>query len=178
MLLLDSPKLFLNTRVNKNWYQYWGFIAAPKVSANYGWCHSTAIFLIIHLFIYSFYFYFICCLFIFIYFFLSLFFFLSFFGGAEGIIKVVLFLEKSRFCLFNALKPRQNGCHFTDDTFKCSSLNENVWILIDISLNFVPNDISPLVQTMAWCQSGNMLLSELKVVISLMYICVTQPQWV
>ena len=40
--------------------------------------------------------------------------------------------------LFNTLKPRQNGRHFPDDIFKCIFLNENVWILIKISLNFVP----------------------------------------
>ena len=35
------------------------------------------------------------------------------------------------------LRPRQNGRHFAD-IFKCISLNENVWISIKISLNFVP----------------------------------------
>ena len=38
----------------------------------------------------------------------------------------------------NTLRPRQNGCHFADDTLKCIFLNENVWILIEISLKFVP----------------------------------------
>ena len=38
----------------------------------------------------------------------------------------------------NTLRPRQNGCHFADDSFKCIFLNENVWIPIKISLKFVP----------------------------------------
>ena len=38
---------------------------------------------------------------------------------------------------FNVLKPRQNGRHFADDIFKCIFFNENAWIQIEISLNFV-----------------------------------------
>ena len=40
---------------------------------------------------------------------------------------------------FNTLRPRQNGRHFADDTFKHIFLNENVRISIKISLKFVPN---------------------------------------
>ena len=36
----------------------------------------------------------------------------------------------------NRLTPRQNGRHFPDDIFKCIFLNENVGILITISLKF------------------------------------------
>ena len=39
---------------------------------------------------------------------------------------------------FNTWRPRQNGCHFEDDIFKCMFLNENVLILFKISLMFVP----------------------------------------
>ena len=35
-------------------------------------------------------------------------------------------------------RPRQNGRHFPDDISKWIFLNENVWILIHISLIFVP----------------------------------------
>ena len=35
------------------------------------------------------------------------------------------------------LRPRQNGCHFPDDIFKCIFLNENVILSIRISLKFV-----------------------------------------
>ena len=41
------------------------------------------------------------------------------------------------FKLVNRLRPRQNGRHFPNDIFKWILLNENVWILITISLNFV-----------------------------------------
>ena len=55
--------------------------------------------------------------------------------------------------MFNALRPRQNGRHFADDTFKRIVLNENIGILIKISLKFVPkgpiNNIPALVQVMA-----------------------------
>ena len=53
---------------------------------------------------------------------------------------------------------------FPDDIFKCILLNGNVWILIKISLKFVPegpiNNIPALILIMAWCQSGNKPLSE------------------
>ena len=43
---------------------------------------------------------------------------------------------------------------FADDIFKCIFLTENAWILINISLKFLPkiqiNNISALVQIMAW----------------------------
>ena len=64
----------------------------------------------------------------------------------------------------NTLRPRQNGHHFPDDIFQCIFLNENVWISIKISLNFVPkgpiNNISALVQIMAWRRAGDKPLSE------------------
>ena len=47
---------------------------------------------------------------------------------------------------------------FADNIFKCIFLNENIWILIKISLTFVPkgliNNIPALVQIMAWCRWG------------------------
>ena len=84
---------------------------------------------------------------------------------------------------FNTLKPRQNGHHFPDDIFKCIFLNENVWILIKISLEFVPkgliDNIPALVQIQAWHRSGNnKQLSEPMMVNLLAYIWDTQPQWV
>ena len=83
---------------------------------------------------------------------------------------------------FNTLRPRQNGRHFPDNIFKCIFLNENVWISIKISLNFVPrgpiNNIPALVQIMAGSRPGDKPLSEPMVVCLLMHICVTRPQWV
>ena len=38
----------------------------------------------------------------------------------------------------NTLRPRQNGRHFPDDSFKRIFLNENVWISIEVSLKFLP----------------------------------------
>ena len=38
----------------------------------------------------------------------------------------------------NSFTWGQNGCHFTDNIFKCIFLNEDVRILIQISLQFVP----------------------------------------
>ena len=82
----------------------------------------------------------------------------------------------------NTLRPRQNGHHFTDDIFKCTFMNENVWLMIKISLKFVPkcptNNIPALVQIMAWCQPGNKPLSEPMMVSLLLHIYVTRPQWV
>ena len=61
--------------------------------------------------------------------------------------------------LVNTLRPRQNGRHFADDTFKRIFLNENVRISIKISLKFVPkgpiNNIPALVQMMAWRRPGD-----------------------
>ena len=83
---------------------------------------------------------------------------------------------------FNSLGPRQNGHHFADDIFNCISLNKNVWIPIKISLTFVPkgpiNNISALVQIMAWRRLGDKPFSEPVMVSLLMHICVTRPQWV
>ena len=82
----------------------------------------------------------------------------------------------------NTLRPRQNGRHFSDDTFKCIFFNENVWILIKISLKFVPkgriNNIPALVQIMASRRPGDKPLSEPLMVSLPTHICVTRPQWV
>ena len=82
----------------------------------------------------------------------------------------------------NTLRPRQNGCHFADDTYKCIFANENVRILIQISLKLVPegpiNNIPALVQMMAWRRPGDKPLSEPMMVCLPTHICVTRPQWV
>ena len=39
------------------------------------------------------------------------------------------------------LRPRQNSCHFPDDIFKWIFLNEKLWILIKMSLKFIPRDL-------------------------------------
>ena len=95
---------------------------------------------------------------------------------------VVNFLLNRHNRHLNTLRPRQNGRHFADDTFKPIFLNENIQISIKISLKFVPkepvNNIPALVQIMAWRRPGDKPLSETMMIISLTHICVTRPQWV
>ena len=82
-------------------------------------------------------------------------------------------------CLFNTLRPRQDGRRFPDDTFERIFFKENVIILMKISLNFVPkgpiNNIPALVQIMAWRRSGDKPLSEPMMVSLPTHICVTRP---
>ena len=84
-------------------------------------------------------------------------------------------------CFFNTLRLRQDGHHFPDDIFKWIFLNENVWILIKISLKFVPwgqiNNNPALVQMMAWHRPGDKPLSKPMMVTLLTHICITRPQW-
>ena len=60
-------------------------------------------------------------------------------------------------------------------------LNENIWIAIEISPKFIPkgsvNNISALIQIMAWRRPGDKPLSEPMMVNFLAHICVVQPQW-
>ena len=98
---------------------------------------------------------------------------------------VCLPLYQATWCYYvslNSLRPRQNRRHFADDVFKYNFLNENVWIPIKISLNFVPsgpiNDMSALVQIMAWRRPGDRPLSEPMMDSLPTHICVTRPQWV
>ena len=83
---------------------------------------------------------------------------------------------------FNTFRPRQNGCDFADDIFKCIFLNKIVRISIKISLDFVPkgrnNNIPAMVPIMTWRRPGDKPLSEPMMVSLLTHICVTQPQWV
>ena len=82
----------------------------------------------------------------------------------------------------STLRPRQNGRHFTDDTFKRIFLNEKVRILIKTSMKFVPKGpikiTAALVQRMAWRRPGDKPLSEPLMVRLPTHICVTRPQWV
>ena len=84
--------------------------------------------------------------------------------------------------MLKSLRPRQNGRHFADDTFKRIFLKENVRISIKFSLKFVHkspiDNIPALFQIMAWPRPGDKPLSEAMMVSLLMHICVTRPQWV
>ena len=76
----------------------------------------------------------------------------------------------------------ENGRHFADDSFKRIFMNEKCFISIRNSLKFVPegpiDNGAALVQTIAWRQPGDKLLSEPMMVSLLTLICVTRPQWV
>ena len=80
----------------------------------------------------------------------------------------------------NRLRPKQNGCHFSDSIFKCIFLNKKVSVSLKISLKFVPkgsiNYILALVQIIAWCHSCNKPLCETMMVSILTHICFTRPQ--
>ena len=75
----------------------------------------------------------------------------------------------------NTLKKTQNGRHFPDDIFKCMSLNEDIWILIKISLRFVPKfpikNIPALVQIMAGL--GRVRDLRVRVQVWVLVICVS-----
>ena len=82
----------------------------------------------------------------------------------------------------NTLRPRKNGRHFANDSFKYIFSNENVIISAKVSLKFVPkgsfNIIPALVKIMAWRRPGNKPLSKPMMVILPTHIYVTRPQWV
>ena len=63
---------------------------------------------------------------------------------------------------FKTLGQRQNGCQFAD--ISSAFYSRKIWILIDISLKFVPrgstDNNSPLVEVMAWHETGIKPLSE------------------
>ena len=92
------------------------------------------------------------------------------------------FLQDSSREWLNSLRPRQNGRHFAGDAFKRIFLNQNVRILIEISLQFVPkgpiNKISSLFQIKTSHRPDDKPLSEPMMVSSLTHICVARPQWV
>ena len=61
------------------------------------------------------------------------------------------------------LKPRQNGSHFADDSFKCIFLNDNFQVSNKVWLQCVLEGLidckSTLFQIMTWCWTGNKPLS-------------------
>ena len=95
---------------------------------------------------------------------------------------VISCVKNRCFSNVNTLRPRQNGHHFADNIYRCIFLNENVWIPIKISLEFVPkgpiNNIPILVWIMAWRRPGTKPLSEPMMICLTTHICVTRPQWV
>ena len=49
--------------------------------------------------------------------------------SADRVMTIIIDIDADVQTGFNTLRPRQNGCHFPDNIFKCIFLNENVWIL-------------------------------------------------
>ena len=100
------------------------------------------------------------------------------------IMVIISSLSLSRNWVFNTLWPRRNGHRFADNVSKCIFLNENICILIIISLQFVPegqiNNVPALAQIMAWCWPGNKPFSEpmMESLLRHIPVCVTLPQWV
>ena len=84
--------------------------------------------------------------------------------------------------MFHTLRLWQNRHHFANDIWKNILLNENVWLPIKISMTInlkgPINNIPALVQIMIWGRQGDKPLSKLMIIILLMHICVTRPQWV
>ena len=85
--------------------------------------------------------------------------------------------------VLSTLRPRQNGRHFADDTFKHISWMRMLEFLLKFywslllrvqSTIFLP----ALVQTIALCRPGNKPLSESMMVNLLMHIWLTRPQCV
>ena len=86
--------------------------------------------------------------------------------------------KRPRHHRLNTLRPRQNGRRLADDVFKCIFLSENVWILIKISLKFVPRGPINNIPSLVWRRLGDKPLSETMMVKLPMHICVTRSQWV
>ena len=60
----------------------------------------------------------------------------------ENVNTGVLEIKNSiQYVKINTLKPRQNGRHSADDTFKRIFINENVRTSIHIALKFVPKGL-------------------------------------
>ena len=100
------------------------------------------------------------------------------------IICVNLWLTDCIILLLNTSRPRQDGYHFADYIFKSIFLYENIVILVDILLKFVPidtiNDNTELLQIMVWRRTRDKPLSKPMVVYftDATHICTTRPQWV
>ena len=92
----------------------------------------------------------------------------------QGIIQAYTTSSSSTCSYFNTLRPRQNDCYFPENIFKYNFLNENIWILIKISLKFISecpiNNIPALIQIIAWHLPGDKPLSELIMVRLLMHM--------
>ena len=79
--------------------------------------------------------------------------------------------------------PGQNGRHFADAIFWCIFVNEKFYVLIKISVKFVPTcpiyNNTAFSHIMAWRRIGDKPLSELMLTrFTDAYICDTSGRWV
>ena len=91
-------------------------------------------------------------------------------------------MENSKHSI-NTFKPRHDGYHVANNIWSLIFFNENFWISIQISQQFVPRDpiVSKwvLVQVMAWHQTDKEPLSKSMMAYLLMHIYNIQlQQWV
>ena len=85
--------------------------------------------------------------------------------GIRGVVCEESLCKQSLLCVFNnSSPPAQNGHLFTYYIFRCIFMNEKFYILITISLKFVPKGSihknPALIQIMAWRRIGDKPLSE------------------
>ena len=74
-------------------------------------------------------------------------------------------LESICSCSCNSSAPRQKGRQFRSDVFKCIFVNENVWIVLKMSLLTFASEvridnITALVHIMAWRRLGDHYLKQ------------------
>ena len=78
----------------------------------------------------------------------------------------------------DTLKPGHYGRHI--EKTLSNAFSEKSLYLIKISQKFIPNgpidNITAMVQIMAWCQPGAKSLSEPMMAILPMHMCITRPQ--
>ena len=103
-------------------------------------------------------------------------------SASSAVVPLVTPDQRAQVTYFEHIEAETNWQCFTDDIFKRTFFNENVWNSINNSLKFVPkgpiNNIPALVQRMAWRRPGDKPLSEPMMVSLPTHMCVTRPQWV
>ena len=89
----------------------------------------------------------------------------------------LIYMEMNMWNPLNTLRLRQNGRHYADDTFKCvrldENIQENIWILINISLKFGPK--GPINNNPVLVQIAIIWINDVSL---LMHTCITRPQLV
>ena len=99
--------------------------------------------------------------------------------GLSGLLKYIASYLPTRTnscnMIFSTLRPRQNGHHFPDDSFKRIFLNENNQISLKFALNGSLKNIQALVQIMAWRRLDDKPLLEPTNARSPTHICITRP---